>query len=143
MRDIKCRITIAFTITVLIALISTVCVYFTIKYALTIAITEKYTARFICAIVDLFIILILYIVICSLRNLYDIMQAIRGSDLYAAMISCIIKDYTKYISIYKVYGEIEHSTVELIFFPLYIDKKLTKGQEVLVAKYRNKFYIVR
>lgn len=143
MRDIKHRVTIAFIITVLIALVSAVCIYFTIKYALAVAITEKYTARFICAIVDLFIILILYIVICSLRNLYGVMQAIRGSDLYTAMISCITKDYTKYISIYKVYGEIEHNIVELIFFPLYSYKKLTKGQEVLVAKYRNKFYTVR
>lgn len=108
MRDIRHRVIIAFTITVLIALLSAVCVYFTIKYTLTIAITEKYTARFICAMIDLFVILILYIVICSLRNLYDVAQAIRGSDLYTAMISCI-----------------------------------TKGQEVLVAKYRNKFYIVR
>lgn len=143
MRDIKHRVTIAFTITVLIALISAVCVYFTIKYAITIAITEKYTARFICAMLVLSIILILYIVLCSLINLYGIVQAVRGSDLYATMISCIIKDYTKYISIYKVYGEIEHNTVELIFFPLYSYKKLTKGQEVLIAKYKGKFYIVR
>lgn len=143
MRDIKHRVTIAFTITVLIALISVVCIYFTIKYALAIVITEKYTARFICAIVDLFVILILYIVICSLRNLYDVAQAIMDSDLYTAMISCITKDYTKYISIYKVYGELENNTVELVFFPLYSYNKLTKGQEVLVAKYRNKFYIVR
>lgn len=82
MRDIKHRVTIAFTITVLIALISVVCIYFTIKYALAIVITEKYTARFICAIVDLFVILILYIVICSLRNLYDVAQAIRGVETF-------------------------------------------------------------
>lgn len=143
MRDIRHRVIIAFTITVLIALLSVVCIYFTIKYALAIVITEKYTARFICAIVDLFVILILYIVICSLRNLYDVAQAIMGSDLYTAMISCITKDYTKYISIYKVYGELENNTVELVFFPLYSYNKLTKGQEVLVAKYKNKFYIVR
>lgn len=143
MRDIRHRIIIVFATTILIALISTVCVYFTMEYALTIVITEKYTARFICAIVDLFVILILYIVICSLRNLYDVAQAIRGSDLYTAMISCITKDYTKYISIYKVYGDIANNTVELIFFPLFMYSKLSKDQEVLVAKYKNKFYIVR
>lgn len=143
MRDIKHRVTIAFTITVLIALLSAVCIYFNIKYALAIVITEKYTARFICAIVDLFVILILYIVICSLRNLYDIAQAIRGSDLYTAMISCVTKDYTKYISIYKVYWNIASNTVELIFFPLFRHSKLSKNKEVLVAKYKNKFYIVR
>lgn len=47
MRDIRHRVIIAFTITVLIALISVVCIYFTIKYALAIVITEKYTARFV------------------------------------------------------------------------------------------------
>ena len=66
-----------------------------------------------------------------------------GRDFYTVMISCITKDYTKYISIYKVYGGLENNTVELVFFPLYSYNKLTKGQEVLVAKYRNKFYIVR
>lgn len=66
-----------------------------------------------------------------------------GRDFYTVMISCVTKDYTKYISIYKVYGELENNTVELVFFPLYSYNKLTKGQEVLVAKYRNKFYIVR
>lgn len=143
MRDIKHRVTIAFATTILIALISAVCVYFTMEYALTIVITEKYTARFICAVIDLFIILILYVVICSLRNLYGIIQAIRGSDFYTITISCVTKDYTKYISIYKVYGNIASNTVELIFFPLFRHSKLSKNKEVLVAKYKNKFYIVR
>lgn len=143
MRDIRHRVIIAFTITVLIALLSAVCVYFTIKYALIIVITEKYTARFICAMLDLFIILILYIVICSLRNLYDVTQAIRGRDFYTVTVSCVTKDYTNYISIYKVYGNIASNTVELIFFPLFRHSKLSKNKEVLVAKYKNKFYIVR
>lgn len=143
MRDIRRRIIIAFATTILIALISAVCVYFTMEYALTIVITEKYTARFICAVIDLFIILILYIVICSLRNLYDIIQAIRGSDFYTVTVSCVTKDYTNYISIYKVYGNIVSNTVELIFFPLFRHSKLSKNKEVLVAKYKNKFYIVR
>lgn len=143
MRDIRRRVIIAFATTILIALISAVCVYFTMEYALTIVITEKYTARFICAVIDLFIILILYIVICSLRNLYGIIQAIRGSDFYTITISCVTKDYTKYISIYKVYGNIASNTVELIFFPLFRHSKLSKNKEVLVAKYKNKFYIVR
>ena len=64
-----------------------------------------------------------------------------GRDFYTVMISCVTKDYTKYISIYKVYWNIASNTVELIFFPLFRHSKLSKNKEV--AKYKNKFYIVR